>query len=59
MKLINFAEEVKLDLVFGLNLLLRKNSHWNSSNAIKLFKYLSKRQINITGWELGNGQLVF
>ncbi|XP_047424991.1 heparanase isoform X4 [Mugil cephalus] len=43
-----------LDLVFGLNALLRTSDNsWNSSNALKLIQYCESRRYR-TSWELGN-----
>ncbi|KAI3362512.1 hypothetical protein L3Q82_012799 [Scortum barcoo] len=43
-----------LDLIFGLNALLRTaDNSWNSSNARTLLKYCESRQYRMN-WELGN-----
>ncbi|XP_069869257.1 heparanase isoform X1 [Dipodomys merriami] len=49
-----FANCSGLDLIFGLNALLRNaDMHWNSSNAKLLLDYCSSKGYNIS-WELGN-----
>ncbi|CAK6983420.1 heparanase-like [Scomber scombrus] len=43
-----------MDLIFGLNALLRTaDNSWNSSNARTLMQYCESRQYNMS-WELGN-----
>ncbi|XP_072798535.1 heparanase [Vicugna pacos] len=52
--LYSFANCSGLDLIFGLNALLRTaDLHWNSSNAQVLLDYCSSKGYNIS-WELGN-----
>ncbi|KAG8504328.1 Heparanase [Galemys pyrenaicus] len=52
--LYNFANCSGLDLIFGLNALLRTaDLQWNSSNAQLLLDYCSSKSYNIS-WELGN-----
>ncbi|XP_037686063.1 heparanase [Choloepus didactylus] len=52
--LYSFANCSGLDLIFGLNALLRTaDMQWNSSNAQLLLDYCSSRRYNIS-WELGN-----
>ncbi|XP_076999087.1 heparanase isoform X2 [Tamandua tetradactyla] len=52
--LYTFANCSGLDLIFGLNALLRTaDMQWNSSNAQLLLDYCSSRRYNIS-WELGN-----
>ncbi|XP_049646215.1 heparanase [Suncus etruscus] len=52
--LYTFANCSGLDLIFGLNALLRTtDSRWNSSNAQLLLDYCSSKGYNIS-WELGN-----
>lgn len=54
--LYTFANCSGLDLIFGLNALLRTaDSRWNSSNAQLLLDYCSSKGYNIS-WELGNGE---
>uniref|UniRef100_A0A7N5JEN3 Heparanase n=1 Tax=Ailuropoda melanoleuca TaxID=9646 RepID=A0A7N5JEN3_AILME len=49
-----FANCSGLDLIFGLNALLRTaDLQWNSSNAQLLLDYCSSKNYNIS-WELGN-----
>lgn len=44
-----------LELIFGLNALLRTSDNsWNSSNAHSLLQYCESRQYTMS-WELGNG----
>ncbi|XP_053453891.1 heparanase isoform X2 [Nycticebus coucang] len=52
--LYTFANCSGLDLIFGLNALLRTaDLQWNSSNAQLLLDYCSSKNYNIS-WELGN-----
>ncbi|KAF3825052.1 hypothetical protein GH733_005686, partial [Mirounga leonina] len=52
--LYTFANCSGLDLIFGLNALLRSaDLQWNSSNAQLLLDYCSSKNYNIS-WELGN-----
>nr|KAF6392207.1 heparanase [Pipistrellus kuhlii] len=52
--LYTFANCSGLDLIFGLNALLRTaDLQWDSSNARLLLDYCSSRRYNIS-WELGN-----
>ncbi|XP_021066407.1 heparanase [Mus pahari] len=52
--LYSFAKCSRLDLIFGLNALLRTpDLRWNSSNAQLLLDYCSSKGYNIS-WELGN-----
>ncbi|NP_072127.1 heparanase precursor [Rattus norvegicus] len=52
--LYSFAKCSRLDLIFGLNALLRTpDLRWNSSNAQLLLNYCSSKGYNIS-WELGN-----
>uniref|UniRef100_A0A673NA33 Heparanase n=1 Tax=Sinocyclocheilus rhinocerous TaxID=307959 RepID=A0A673NA33_9TELE len=49
-----FANCSGLDLIFGLNALLRTSENtWNSTNAELLLKYCESRQY-VMSWELGN-----
>uniref|UniRef100_H3CJF0 Heparanase n=1 Tax=Tetraodon nigroviridis TaxID=99883 RepID=H3CJF0_TETNG len=49
-----FANCSGLDLVFGLNALLRTaDNRWNSSNARSLLRYCEARRYHMS-WELGN-----
>ncbi|XP_057686572.1 heparanase [Corythoichthys intestinalis] len=50
----DFANATGLDLVFGLNALLRSaDGSWNSSNARQLLRYCEERRYRLS-WELGN-----
>ncbi|CAL8405633.1 unnamed protein product [Arctogadus glacialis] len=52
--LTSFANCTDMDLIFGLNALLRTSGNiWNSSNARSLIKYCESQQYRIS-WELGN-----
>ncbi|CAL8322612.1 unnamed protein product [Lota lota] len=52
--LTSFANCTEMDLIFGLNALLRTSDNiWNSSNARSLIKYCESKQYRIS-WELGN-----
>ena len=50
-----FAKESGLNIIFGLNVLLRDSItyRWNSTNAEELIKYITRRGFSC-GWELGN-----
>ncbi|XP_060570501.1 heparanase-like [Ruditapes philippinarum] len=50
-----FVSSVGWDLIFGLNLLLRKpDGAWDPSNAEELMKYTVQSGYKMGGWELGN-----
>ncbi|KAK0141349.1 Heparanase [Merluccius polli] len=50
----SFANCTEMDLIFGLNALLRTSDNtWNSSNARSLIRYCESKQYRIS-WELGN-----
>uniref|UniRef100_A0A3B3HCX0 Heparanase n=2 Tax=Oryzias latipes TaxID=8090 RepID=A0A3B3HCX0_ORYLA len=50
----SFSSCCGLDLVFGLNALLRTaQNRWNSSNAASLLRYCESRRYRMS-WELGN-----
>ncbi|XP_014426294.2 heparanase isoform X1 [Pelodiscus sinensis] len=52
--LYSFAKCSKLDLIFGLNALLRKDGlQWDSSNAQLLLDYCASQHYDMS-WELGN-----
>ncbi|KAM5271780.1 heparanase [Ctenodactylus gundi] len=52
--LYNFANCTGLNLIFGLNVLLRTaDQHWDASNAQLLLDYCSAKKYAIS-WELGN-----
>lgn len=53
-QLYSFTHCSGLELIFGLNALLRTaDNRWNSSNAQALMHYCASRQYNMS-WELGN-----
>lgn len=53
-QLYSFTNCSGLELIFGLNALLRTaDNRWNSSNAQALMHYCESRQYNMS-WELGN-----
>ncbi|XP_047229642.1 heparanase [Girardinichthys multiradiatus] len=50
----SFSSCSGMDLIFGLNALLRTSDNiWNSSNARSLLQYCQSKQYNMS-WELGN-----
>ena len=49
-----FVEAVGWDLIFGLNVLLRKNGAWDSADAEELMTYTTSKGYKVN-WELGNG----
>ncbi|XP_013873662.1 heparanase [Austrofundulus limnaeus] len=52
--LLSFTRCSGLQLIFGLNALLRTaDNNWNSSNARSLLQYCESKQYNMS-WELGN-----
>lgn len=56
-KIHQISEKAGWDIVFGLNLLLRRNDgSWNSSNPLEIMRYAAKNGYNFA-WELGNGKL--
>ncbi|KAK6174478.1 hypothetical protein SNE40_017748 [Patella caerulea] len=55
----NFVSEVGWDLIFDLNVFLRKDGHWDPTNAIELLKYTIEKGYRLTGFELGNELDVF
>ena len=50
-----FVEAVGWDLIFGLNVLLRKNGAWDSTDAEELMTYTTSKGYKVN-WELGNGR---
>ena len=50
-----FVEAVGWDLIFGLNVLLRKNGAWDSRDAEELMTYTTSKGYKVN-WELGNGR---
>jgi len=49
-----FVEAAGWDFIFGLNVLLRANGSWNSTNAEELLTYTTSKSYKVN-WELGNG----
>lgn len=57
--LYSFANCSGLELIFGLNALLRTTANaWDSQNAELLLNYCERRQYSMS-WELGNGAYLF
>ena len=52
-----FVEAVGWDFIFGLNVLLRKNGAWDSTDAEELMTYTTSKGYKVN-WELGNGKLL-
>ncbi|XP_028408537.1 heparanase-like [Dendronephthya gigantea] len=54
-KLFKFVNETGLNIIFGLNLLLRDSNtrHWNYTNAKQLMEYIHALGFSCS-WELGN-----
>ena len=52
-----FVEAVGWDFIFGLNVLLRKNGSWDSTDAEELMVYTTSKGYKVN-WELGNGKLL-
>jgi len=50
-----FVQEAGWDFIFGLNVLLRVNGSWNSTNAEELLTYTTSKGYKVN-WELGNGK---
>lgn len=51
----NVATEANLDIIFGLNALIRNaDGSWNFENAKELIKFSADHNLEIN-WELGNG----
>ena len=50
-----FVEAAGWDFIFGLNVLLRVNGSWNSTNAEELLTYTTSKGYKVN-WELGNGK---
>ncbi|XP_072020825.1 heparanase-like [Amphiura filiformis] len=53
-KINTFASDVGWDVLFDLNMLLRRGSKWDSTNAELLMQYTKKKGFQIAGWQLGN-----
>jgi heparanase 1 len=55
-KIHEISQKAGWDVVFGLNLLLRRDDgSWNSSNPLEVMRYAAKKGFNFA-WELGNGK---
>ncbi|XP_067658911.1 heparanase-like [Haliotis asinina] len=54
-----FLKTVGWDLVFGLNVLKRKDGQWDPTNAMELINYTNTRNYTIPGFELGNEPACF
>jgi hypothetical protein len=53
----HFTKAVGWNLLFDLNVLLRKGDDWDASNAIKLMKYSIEHNYTWNlNFELGNGK---
>ena len=50
-----FVQAAGWDFIFGLNVLLRVNGSWNSTNAEELLTYTTSKGYKVN-WELGNGK---
>ena len=50
-----FVQAAGWDFIFGLNVLLRANGSWNSTNAEELLTYTTSKGYKVN-WELGNGK---
>ncbi|KAK6174480.1 hypothetical protein SNE40_017749 [Patella caerulea] len=55
----NFVSEVGWDLIFDLNVFLRKDGRWDPTNAIELLKYTIEKGYKPAAYELGNELDVF
>ncbi|KAG8234047.1 hypothetical protein J437_LFUL014772 [Ladona fulva] len=53
LKVNNFLKSAGLDLLFDLNVLLRKGGNWDPSNAIELIQFSKRNNLNLS-WQLGN-----
>ena len=55
----NFTRTVGWNLLFDLNVLLRRGNEWDSSNALELMEYSIKKNYTWNlNFELGNGRFV-
>ncbi len=52
-----FTRLAEWNFIFGLNVFLRNNGSWDSSNARDLFEYTHSKNY-LVNWELGNGKYV-
>ena len=55
-KINTFASDVGWDMLFDLNMLLRRGGSWDPTNAKALMAYTKMKGYQIAGWELGNGK---
>ncbi|XP_077992425.1 heparanase-like isoform X1 [Glandiceps talaboti] len=53
-----FARKAGWDMIFGLNVLIRRDNHWDPRNALKLFNYSIQKGYQLN-WELGNEPNLF
>ncbi|XP_046553595.1 heparanase-like isoform X3 [Haliotis rubra] len=49
-----FVRDVNWKFIFGLNVLKRKDGHWDPTNAKELLQYNSAKGYQLAGLELGN-----
>ncbi|XP_067658342.1 heparanase-like [Haliotis asinina] len=49
-----FVQDVNWKFIFGLNVLKRKEGHWDPTNAKELLQYNSAKGYQLAGFELGN-----
>lgn len=54
LEIYTFAKQSKLKVLFDLNVLLRKNSNWDWSNAEQLLDFSAENRMDLD-WQLGNG----
>ncbi|XP_046570031.1 heparanase-like isoform X1 [Haliotis rubra] len=54
-----FVQDVNWKLIFGLNVLKRKDGHWDPYNAQKLLEYTKAKGYHLAGLELGNEPDIF
>ena len=54
-KLNEFSECVGWNLIYGLNMLKRNGSKWDSRNAEELLDFTRNHRYHVN-WELGNGK---
>jgi hypothetical protein len=47
-----------MELIFDLNVLLRRDSEWDDTNAKSLLKFAEQHKFKI-GWQLGNGNEIY
>ncbi|XP_067658523.1 heparanase-like [Haliotis asinina] len=54
-----FVQDVNWKFIFGLNVLKRKEGHWDPTNAKELLQYNSAKGYKLAGLELGNEADIF